>query len=56
VNARYVIATSARVDLDGVDKKTLEKVSAHDYFTKEKNKEKKSEEAFFQQGEKAEVC
>ncbi|KAN0067615.1 Ribosomal protein L6e domain containing protein [Elaphomyces granulatus] len=54
VNARYVITTSARVDLKGVDEKTLEKVSAPDYFTKEKNKEKKSEEAFFQQGEKAE--
>jgi len=54
VNARYVIATSARVDLKGVDEKTLEKVSAPDYFTKEKSKEKKSEEAFFQQGEKAE--
>jgi large subunit ribosomal protein L6e len=51
-----VITTSARVDLKGVDEKTLEKVSAPDYFTKEKNKEKKSEEAFFQQGEKAEVC
>ncbi|OXV09467.1 hypothetical protein Egran_02776 [Elaphomyces granulatus] len=54
VNARYVITTSARVDLKGVDEKTLEKVSTPDYFTKEKNKEKKSEEAFFQQGEKAE--
>lgn len=55
VNHRYVIATSARVDLTGIDEKTLEKVSEPDYFTKEKSKEKKTEEAFFQQGEKPEV-
>ncbi|KAL1996738.1 hypothetical protein VTN49DRAFT_7603 [Thermomyces lanuginosus] len=54
VNHRYVIATSARVDLSGIDEQTLEKVSAPDYFTKEKSKEKKTEEAFFQQGEKPE--
>lgn len=56
MNARYVIATSARVDLTGIDTATLEKVSAPDYFTKEKSKEKKTEEAFFKQGEKPEVC
>jgi large subunit ribosomal protein L6e len=56
VNARYVIATSTRVDISGVDAKTLEKVSSPDYFTKEKSKEKKSEEAFFKQGEKPQVC
>lgn len=56
VNARYVIATSKRVDVTGVDQKTIEKASAADYFTKEKSKEKKSEEAFFKQGEKPEVC
>jgi large subunit ribosomal protein L6e len=55
VNARYVIATSGRVDLSGVDQSVLEKVSAPDYFTKEKSKEKKTEEAFFKQGEKPEV-
>ncbi|BDD54687.1 hypothetical protein MPDQ_004725 [Monascus purpureus] len=54
VNARYVIATSKRVDISGVDQKALEKASAPEYFTKEKSQEKKSEEAFFQQGEKAE--
>ncbi|KAJ5166791.1 60S ribosomal protein L6-B [Penicillium canariense] len=54
VNARYVIATSKRVDLAGVDAKTLEKVSTPDYFTKEKKAEKKTEEAFFKQGEKPE--
>lgn len=50
-----MIATSKRVDISGVDQKALEKASAPEYFTKEKSQEKKSEEAFFQQGEKAEV-
>ncbi|GAM41530.1 60S ribosomal protein [Talaromyces pinophilus] len=54
VNARYVIATSGKVDLSGIDSATLEKVSASDYFTKEKAQEKKTEEAFFKQGEKPE--
>jgi large subunit ribosomal protein L6e len=56
VNARYVIATSKRVDISSVDQSVLEKVSASDYFTKEKKAEKKTEEAFFKQGEKPEVC
>lgn len=55
VNARYVIATSSKVELNGVDQKTLEKVSQPDYFTREKKTEKKGEEAFFKQGEKPEV-
>ena len=50
-----MIATSKRVDISGVDSKVLEKTSAPEYFTKEKSKEKKSEEAFFQQGQKPEV-
>ncbi|KAL4917642.1 ribosomal protein L6e-domain-containing protein [Aspergillus aurantiobrunneus] len=54
VNARYVIATSKRVDIGGVDSQALEKVSAPGYFTKEKKNEKKTEEAFFKQGEKPE--
>ncbi|KAI9373062.1 ribosomal protein L6e-domain-containing protein [Aspergillus egyptiacus] len=54
VNARYVIATSTKVDISGVDAATIEKVSAPGYFTKEKKAEKKTEEAFFQQGEKPE--
>ncbi|EED24173.1 60S ribosomal protein L6 [Talaromyces stipitatus ATCC 10500] len=54
VNARYVIATSGKVDLSGIDSATLEKVSAADYFTKEKAQQKKTEEAFFKQGEKPE--
>lgn len=55
MNARYVIATSGKVDLSGIDSATLEKVSASDYFTKEKAQQKKTEEAFFKQGEKPEV-
>ncbi|KAL4985815.1 ribosomal protein L6e-domain-containing protein [Aspergillus falconensis] len=54
VNARYVIATSTRIDISGVDSQTIEKVSAPGYFTKEKKNEKKNEEAFFKQGEKPE--
>ncbi|KAL2835896.1 ribosomal protein L6e-domain-containing protein [Aspergillus pseudoustus] len=54
VNARYVIATSTRIDISGVDSSVVEKVSASGYFTKEKKAEKKTEEAFFQQGEKPE--
>ncbi|BAE64103.1 unnamed protein product [Aspergillus oryzae RIB40] len=56
VNARYVIATSTRIDISGVDAQTVEKVSTPDYFTKEKKAEKKTEEAFFKQGEKPEVA
>ncbi|RAH87545.1 60S ribosomal protein L6 [Aspergillus japonicus CBS 114.51] len=56
VNARYVIATSTRIDISGVDAQTVEKVSAADYFTKEKKAEKKTEEAFFKQGEKPQVA
>lgn len=56
VNARYVIATSAKVDLKGVDEKTVEKVAKDGYFAREKGKEgKKGEEEFFKQGEKPEV-
>lgn len=56
VNARYVIATSSKVDLSGIDSSTVEKVAGPEYFTKDKKTEKKSsEEAFFKQGEKPEV-
>lgn len=55
VNSRYVIATSKRVDIAGVDAKAVEKISAPGYFTKDKKAEQKTEEAFFKQGEKAEV-
>lgn len=57
VNARYVIATSTKVDLKGVDSKALEKVSGESYFAREKkSKKEKGEEAFTKQGEKSEVC
>ena len=56
VNARYVIATSSKVDLKGVDEKVLDKVSQDGYFEKDKKSQKeKSEEAFFKQGQKPEV-
>ena len=55
VNARYVIATSAKVDLKGIDDKTIEKVSEEGYFSREKRGETSGEEAFFKQGEKPEV-
>ncbi|KAK5945752.1 60S ribosomal protein L6 [Knufia obscura] len=56
VNARYVIATSTKVDLSGVESSTLDKVSKPEYFVREKkSKSEKSEEAFFKQGEKPEA-
>lgn len=55
VNARYVIATSSKVELKGIDGKTVEKVAEDGYFTREKKQDKSGEEAFFKQGEKPEV-
>ena len=55
VNARYVIATSMKVELKGLDSSTVEKVSEDGYFTADKKKDKAGEEAFFKQGEKPEV-
>lgn len=55
MNARYVIATSAKVGLDGIDEKTLEKVGEEGYFTREKKKAKSDEDSFFEQGEKPEA-
>ncbi|PKS06543.1 hypothetical protein jhhlp_007291, partial [Lomentospora prolificans] len=52
VNARYVIATSYKVDVSGVDEKKIEEISQPKYFVGEKEKEKAGEEAFFKQGEK----
>jgi len=54
VNSRYVIATSMKVDVSGLDSKKIEEVSQPKYFTSEKVKEKAGEEAFFKQGEKPE--
>lgn len=55
VNARYVIATSLNVGLEGLDTKVIDKVSQKGYFTEGKSKDKKGEEAFFKQGEKPQV-
>ena len=55
VNARYVIATSLKVDLSGLDSKKIEEVSGEKYFAREKSEKKSGEEKFFAQGEKPEV-
>jgi large subunit ribosomal protein L6e len=55
VNARYVIATSTKIDFHHVDKAHVKKVSEHDYFARDPSEKKKGEEAFFKQGEKPEV-
>ncbi|RYO94737.1 hypothetical protein DL764_007794 [Monosporascus ibericus] len=52
VNARYVIATSYQVDLTGIDQSKVDEVAQASYFTRDKAKDKASEEAFFKQGEK----
>ncbi|CCU81952.1 unnamed protein product [Blumeria hordei] len=54
VNARYVIATSYKINLAGVDQKKIDEVSGDKYFALEKGEKKKGEEAFFKQGEKPE--
>jgi ribosomal protein L14E/L6E/L27E len=56
VNSRYVIATSTKVDIGGLDQKTVDKVSSPEYFAREKKSRKqKGEDAFLKQGEKPEV-
>ena len=55
VNARYVIATSLKVDLAGIDEAKINEIAQPKYFTAEKAKEKAGEEAFFKQGEKPQV-
>ncbi|CAI6276644.1 unnamed protein product [Periconia digitata] len=52
VNARYVIATSTKVDVSGVGEDVLKKASESGYFTKDKESKKPGEDAFFKQGEK----
>ncbi|KAJ2907007.1 hypothetical protein MKZ38_008575 [Zalerion maritima] len=54
VNARYVIATSTKVDVSGLEAKKLDEVSKAKYFTGTKPADKAGEEAFFKQGEKPE--
>lgn len=55
VNARYVIATSYKIDLAGTDESKINEVAADKYFTREKSEKKKGEESFFKAGEKPEV-
>jgi large subunit ribosomal protein L6e len=55
VNARYVIATSEKVDLSGIDSKKLDEIAGDKYFAREKGDKKNGEEQFFKQGEKPEV-
>jgi len=55
VNARYVIATSYKVDLSGIDSKKVDEVASDKYFSREKGDKKKGEDAFFKQGETPEV-
>jgi large subunit ribosomal protein L6e len=55
VNSRYVIATSQKVDVSGLDAKKVEEIAQPKYFTAEKAKDKAGEEAFFKQGEKPQV-
>ena len=50
-----MIATSAKVELKGIDEKVMEKVGKEGYFTREKSRSSVGEEQFFKQGEKAEV-
>ncbi|KAI9903086.1 hypothetical protein N3K66_002438 [Trichothecium roseum] len=52
INSRYVIATSYKVDVSGLDEKKIEEVSEPKYFTADKAKQRAGEEAFFKQGEK----
>lgn len=55
INSRYVIATSYKVDISGLDQKKVDEVAQPKYFTAEKAKEKAGADAFFKQGEKPQV-
>lgn len=55
VNSRYVIATSYKIDLAGLDQAKIDEVAQAQYFTRDKVKDKASEDAFFKQGEKPQV-
>ncbi|KAM3516188.1 hypothetical protein MY11210_000210 [Beauveria gryllotalpidicola] len=52
INSRYVIATSFKVDISGLDQKKVDEVAQPKYFTADKAKEKAGADAFFKQGEK----
>ncbi|KAF2970888.1 hypothetical protein GQX73_g2678 [Xylaria multiplex] len=51
VNSRYVIATSQKIDLAGIDQAKIDEVAQPTYFARDTTKDKASEEAFFKQGE-----
>ena len=55
VNSRYVIATSYKVDLSGLDQAKVDEIAQPKYFTADKAKQKAGEDAFFKQGEKPQV-
>ncbi|KAJ2994770.1 hypothetical protein NUW58_g1462 [Xylaria curta] len=55
VNSRYVIATSQKIDLAGLDQAKIDEVAEPKYFARDTTKDKASEEAFFKQGEKPQV-
>ncbi|KAI1382240.1 ribosomal protein L6e-domain-containing protein [Hypoxylon crocopeplum] len=52
VNARYVIATSYKIDLKGLEQSKIDEVAQAQYFARDKVKDKANEDAFFKQGEK----
>ncbi|KAI4863758.1 ribosomal protein L6e-domain-containing protein [Hypoxylon rubiginosum] len=52
VNSRYVIATSYKIELKGIDQSKVDEVAQAQYFIRDKAKDKANEEAFFKQGEK----
>ncbi|RFU24517.1 hypothetical protein B7463_g11824, partial [Scytalidium lignicola] len=54
VNSRYVIATSYKIDISGIDQKKVDEVAEPSYFAREAGETKKGEAAFFAQGEKPE--
>lgn len=55
INSRYVIATSFKVDVSGLDQKKVDEIAQPKYFTADKAKEKAGADAFFKQGEKPQV-
>jgi large subunit ribosomal protein L6e len=55
VNSRFVMATSTKVDVRGVDEKVLKKLADPKYFARAAKDKKKGEEAFFKQGKQPEV-
>ncbi|KAJ1331511.1 large subunit ribosomal protein L6e [Microdochium nivale] len=52
VNSRYVIATSYKIDVSGLDEKKITEIAESKYFARDKTSDKATEDAFFKQGEK----